>query len=210
QIHVTTKIWPELLEPDTLRRTAEASLQQLRLDTIDLYLIHWPSPEMDLARAMETLQRLQADGLVKHIGVSNFTVALMRRCVEEVRAPIVCNQVEYHVMLGQRPVLDYARAHGIAVTAYCPLARGDLGNEQVLQRIGRKHNATPQQVALKWLLDQEGVAAIPKASQPANQQANWDAQKIPLDDDDRAAIAGMPKTHRMVNPAMAPAWDEAA
>ena len=166
---------------------------------------------MDLPRALEALMKLQADGLARNIGVSNFTVALLRRCVEEVQAPIACNQIEYHVMLDQSKVLDYARSKQIAVTAYCPLARGDLGDIAPLAEIATKHGATPAQVALKWLLDQDGVAAIPKAAQPANQQANLDALKLTLDDDDRAKIAALPKTNRLVSPAgFAPAWDVAA
>jgi 2,5-diketo-D-gluconate reductase B len=209
-IHVTTKVSREFLAPDAMRRVAEESLRKLRLDYVDLYLIHWPAAGMDVQRAMESLMRLQAGGLAKHIGVSNFPVALMRRCIEEARAPIVCNQVEYHVMLDQTKVLAYARAHGIAVTAYCPLARGNLGEVEALARIARKHGATPAQIALKWLLDQDGVAAIPKASRAANQQENWDAQKIVLDGEDRAAIAALPKSRRIVNPAAGPKWDEAA
>ena len=209
-IHVTTKVWWENLAPDAMRRAAAESLRKLRLDYVDLYLIHWPAPGMNVPRAMEALMRLKSDGLAKNIGVSNFTVALMRQCIEEARAPIVCNQVEYHVMLDQKRVLDYARAHGIAVTAYCPLARGNLGDVHVLADIARKHGATPAQVALKWLLDQDGVAAIPKASRPENQQANWDAQSLALDDEDRDRIARLPKDNRLVDPGMAPAWDKAA
>jgi 2,5-diketo-D-gluconate reductase B len=209
-IHVTTKVWWENLGPDAMRRAAESSLRALRLDYVDLYLIHWPAPKMDVAQAMDALMRLKSDGLTKQIGVSNFPVALMKRCVEEVGAPIACNQVEYHIMLDQSKVLAYARSKGIAVTAYCPLARGNLGDISELAAIARKHAVTPAQVALKWLLDQDGVAAIPKASQKANQEANLAAMSLRLDDDDRAVIAKLPKTNRLVNPGMAPAWDAAA
>jgi 2,5-diketo-D-gluconate reductase B len=210
EIHVTTKVWWENLSPDAMRRAAESSLRALRLDHVDLYLIHWPAPKMDVPQAMDALMRLQSDGLTKQIGVSNFPVALMKRCVEEVGAPIVCNQVEYHIMLDQSKVLDYARSKGIAVTAYCPLARGNLDDIPELASIARRHGATPAQVALKWLLDQDGVAAIPKASQKANQEANLAAMSLRLDDEDRAVIAKLPKTNRLVNPGMAPAWDAAA
>jgi 2,5-diketo-D-gluconate reductase B len=209
-IHVTTKVWWEHLAPAALRAAAETSLRKLRLDHVDLFLIHWPSPRMDLPRALEALVKLREDGLTKNIGVSNFTVALMKQCVEEVGAPIVCNQVEYHLLLDQSKVLAYARAHGIAVTAYCPLARGDLGARPEIETVARKHGATAAQVALKWLLDQDGVAAIPKASRPENQQANLDALKLALDDADRAMLAQLPKNVRLVNPGMAPAWDSAA
>ena len=148
--------------------------------------------------------------MARAIGVSNFPVALLRQAVEEIGAPVAVNQVEYHVLLGQDAVLDYARAHDVAVTAYCPLAQGKLAGHEELGVIARKHGATAAQVALKWLLDQPGVAAIPKAMRRESQVANLEAMKLELDDADRAAIALLPKRQRMVNPGFAPAWDKAA
>ena len=209
-IHVTSKVWWEHLSPDAMRTALDASLARLKTDYVDLYLIHWPSADMNLPKAMETLEALKNEGKVRAIGVSNFPVALMRRAVEELNAPIACNQVEYHVLLSQDPVLAYARQHGIAVTAYAPLAQGRLAEFDQLQAIARKHGVTPAQVALKWLLDQDGVAAIPKAARAESQQANLDALRLTLDDEDRAAIAGLPKNQRFIQPAFAPVWDQAA
>ena len=209
-IHLTTKVWWEHLTPDGITKALETSLKRLQTDHVDLYLIHWPSPDMDLPAALMTLVRLQEQGLARAIGVSNFPVALLKRAVEEIGAPIAVNQVEYHVLLGQGPVLEYARAHDIAVTAYCPIAQGKLADHEELGIIARKHGVTPPQVALKWLLDQPGVAAIPKAARRESQVANLEAMKLELDDADRAAIAMLPKTQRMVNPGFAPAWDKAA
>jgi 2,5-diketo-D-gluconate reductase B len=209
-IHLTTKVWWEHLTPDGITKALETSLTRLQTDHVDLYLIHWPSPDMDLPAALMTLVRLQEQGLARAIGVSNFPVALLKRAVEEIGAPIAVNQVEYHVLLGQGPVLDYARAHDIAVTAYCPIAQGKLADHEELGIIARKHGVTPPQVALKWLLDQPGVAAIPKAARRESQVANLEAMKLELDDSDRAAIAMLPKTQRMVNPGFAPTWDKAA
>jgi 2,5-diketo-D-gluconate reductase B len=209
-IHLTTKVWWDHLTPAGIRQALEASLTRLQTDHVDLYLIHWPAPDMDLGAALMTLVRLQEQGLARAIGVSNFPVALLRRAVEEIGAPIAVNQIEYHVLLGQGAVLDYARAHDVAVTAYCPIAQGKLADHEELTVIARKHGATPVQVALKWLLDQPGVAAIPKAARRESQIANLEAMKLVLDDADRAAIALLPKTQRMVNPGFAPAWDKAA
>ncbi len=210
EIHLTTKVWFEHLAPTALRASFEASLAKLKTDHVDLYLIHWPAPGMDLPAALTEMVKLKEEGLARAIGVSNFPVALLRRAVEEVGAPIAVNQVEYHVLLDQSAVLAYARAHGVAVTAYCPIAQGKLANHEELGVIARKHDATPAQIALKWLLDQDGVAAIPKAARRESQIANLEAMKIVLDDADRAAIAGLPKTQRMVNPGFAPEWDRAA
>ena len=206
-LHITTKVWRSNLAPDAIRRTLDDSIRMLGTDHVDLFLIHWPAPDMDLAASLDAMTRLQGEGRAKAIGVSNFPTALLRQAVDEIRAPIACNQVEYHVLLGQSAVLDFCRARGIAVTAYAPLAQGRLAEQPALQSIADKHGATAAQVALKWLLDQPGVAAIPKAARPESQRANLEAFGVTLDDDDRAAIASLPKDQRMVKPAVAPAWD---
>ncbi len=209
-IHVTTKVWYTNLAPDAMRRAIEASLRKLQTDYVDLYMIHWPAPDMDLPMALETLVKLKEEGLTRAIGVCNFTTGLLRQAVDEIGAPLAANQIEYHVLLGQEPVLGFLRAHDMALTAYCPIAQGKLADSEELGAIARKHNATAAQVALKWLVDQPGVAAIPKAARRESQVANLEAMKIELDDADRAAIAALPKAQRMVNPGFAPVWDKAA
>ncbi len=206
-LHVTTKVWHENLAPDAIRKAFDASLTKLRLDHVDLYLVHWPSRDMDLPAIFEPLLKLKEEGRTRAIGVANFTVALLKTAVEEIRAPIACNQIEYHVMLDQTKVRNYLTAKSIPLVAYCPLAQGRAASDETLMAIGRKHGASAAQVALKWLLDQDGVAAIPKASRVESQQANLDALKVKLDDEDRKAIAALPKDKRFVNPGSAPAWD---
>jgi 2,5-diketo-D-gluconate reductase B len=206
-LHVTTKVWHENLAPDAIRRAFDASCKKLRLDHVDLYLVHWPSRNMNLPTIFETLMKLKQEGRTRAIGVANFTTALLKTVVEDIKAPIACNQVEYHVMLDQTRLRQYLTAKSIPLVAYCPLAQGRVASDDTLAKIGRKHGASAAQVALKWLLDQDGVAAIPKASRPESQQANLDALKVRLDDDDRKAIAALPKDKRCVNPAFGPAWD---
>jgi 2,5-diketo-D-gluconate reductase B len=207
EIHVTTKCWHENLAPDALRRAFEASMKKLRLDVLDLYLIHWPSRSMNLRAALETMLALKSEGRIRAIGVANFTVALLRQAVEEIGAPIACNQVEYHALLDQSKLLAFMRPRKIPLVAYCPLAQGKLAQHAALDAIARKHGATPAQVALKWLLDQDDVAAIPKSSRAEGQQANLDCRKLTLDDADRRAIAALPKNQRCVSPGFGPAWD---
>src|SRR3984885_7348773 len=101
ELHVTTKVWHSNLAPDPIRSSFAASLDKLRLDQVDLYLIHWPSPAMDLPAALETLMRIREEGGARAIGVCNFPVALLRQAVEEVGVPIACDQVEYHLLLDQ-------------------------------------------------------------------------------------------------------------
>lgn len=210
EIHLTTKVWHENLAPDAIRRAFDASLAKLKLDYVDFYLVHWPSKSMDLRAVFETMAALKAEGRVRAIGVCNFTLALLKTAIEEIGAPIACNQIEHHVLLDQSRVHAYLRAKSIPMVAYCPLAQGRLADHPALDAIARKHQATSAQVALKWLLDQEGMVAIPKASRAESQQANLDALKLTLDDADRAAIAALPKDNRFVDPGFAPAWDAAA
>ncbi|MBR1125254.1 aldo/keto reductase [Bradyrhizobium lablabi] len=207
ELHVTTKVWPDNLAPDAIRRAFDASLKKLRLDHVDLYLVHWPSRSMKLPAVFETLLKLKEEGRTRAIGVANFTTALLKTVVEDIRAPIACNQVEYHVMLDQTKLMKYLAAHGIPLVAYCPLAQGRVASDETLAGIGKKHNASAAQVALKWLLDQDGVVAIPKASRAESQKANLDALKVTLDDEDRKAIAGLPKNRRCVSPGFGPDWD---
>jgi 2,5-diketo-D-gluconate reductase B len=206
-LHVTTKVWNENLAPDAIRRAFDASLKKLRLDVVDLYLVHWPAKNMNLPAMFETLMKLKQEGRTRAIGVANFNIALLKTVVEEIKAPIACNQIEYHVMLDQTKVARYLAAKSIPLVAYCPLAQGRVASDETLAAIGRKHGASAAQVALKWLLDQDGVAAIPKASRRESQKANLDAQNIGLDDEDLKAIAGLPKDKRCVSPGFAPAWD---
>jgi 2,5-diketo-D-gluconate reductase B len=207
ELHITTKVWHENLAPGAIRRAFDASLNKLRLDHVDLYLVHWPSKAANWGAVFATLMRLKEEGRTRAIGVANFTTALLRTAIEDIGAPIACNQIEYHAMLDQSKVRDYLAARSIPLVAYCPLAQGRFATDSVLGEIGARHNATAAQVALKWLLDQHGVAAIPKASRRESQQANWDALKITLDDADCKKIAALPKDRRCVNPGFAPAWD---
>ncbi len=204
-VHVTSKVWYENLAPDAMDRAIDATLARLGTDYVDLYLIHWPSPGMDVAVAVGALRAVLDSGRARAIGVSNFTVDLLNQACAV--APIACNQVEYHVLLDQTTLLAACHAHGVSLAAYAPLAQGRLAEHEELAAIAAKHGATPAQVALKWLLDQDGVCAIPKAVRPASQAANLDALRIVLDDTDRAVIAMLPKRRRFVTPGWAPAWD---
>ena len=209
ELFVTTKVWHDQLSPDALRRAFDLSLGKLRLDYVDLYMIHWPTRDIDIAASLEALMQLRQRGLTLAIGVCNFNLPMIRRAVEEIGAPIAAHQVEYHAFLSQTPMLAYLRSKAIPLTAYAPLAQGRAANDPTLAAIGRKHGATAAQVAIAWLLDQHGVIAIPKAGRPESQKANLDALGIRLDDEDRAAIATLPKDQRFVRPPFAPEWDAA-
>ncbi|MGF6286795.1 aldo/keto reductase [Pseudomonas silensiensis] len=206
-IHVTTKVWWDQLQPDAMRHSMDRSLKALRSDYVDLFMIHWPTTDWDLPSTIETLVSFKEQGLARNIGVANFPLPLLRKVVEELGIPLSAIQVEYHVLLGQNALLNYARQHDLALTAYTPLARNKVSDIPQIRQIAAKHGVLPTQVALKWLLDQPNVAAIPKARSQANQLANLAALEVNLDDEDRTLIAGLSKRERQVNPDFAPVWD---
>jgi 2,5-diketo-D-gluconate reductase B len=210
RVFLTTKVWMDRLHDGDLRASVEESLRKLGTGDVDLLLIHWPNPEVPLGESLRAMQDLQAEGKVKYTGVSNFPVELMREALERKGADIVCNQVEYHPFLSQQPVLDYARDHGLFVTAYCPLAKGRAVQDPTLTEIGRKHGKSPAQVALRWLVQQDKVAAIPKAAKPEHARANLEIFDFELDAEDRARIGRLDGRTRLINPSWAPQWDEAA
>ena len=209
EIHLTTKVWWDHLVPDAMNTAIDASLTRLGVEYVDLYLVHWPAAGMDLDGVMESLVRVKESGRARAIGVANFPSSMLKQAVAG-GAPIACNQVEYHVLLSQAVLLDAMRAMGVPLVAYCPLAQGRLAEHAALGGIAEKHGVSAAQVALAWLLAQDGVAAIPKAGRAETQRANLEAQEVTLDDADRAAISGLPKDQRFVQPAFAPAWDMAA
>lgn len=207
ELFVTTKIWHDQLATGaSIRRAFETSLSKLKLEYVDLYMVHWPSADMDMGTVMETLEALRSEGRTRSIGVCNFNMRMLKQAVETIRAPIASLQIEYHPFLDQSAMLSYARLKGIPLTAHAPLAQGRAASDETVQRIGSKHGTSAAQVAIAWLLGQDGVVAIPKAQGTQNQRANLDAARIELDDEDRSAIAALPKNQRHVQPPFAPDW----
>jgi 2,5-diketo-D-gluconate reductase B len=207
ELFVTTKVWMSNFAGPRLKSSVDESLRKLRMDHVDLLLMHWPSKDVPLAETLGALQEVQAVGKTRAIGVSNFPVALMREAVERHRADIACNQIEYHVLLWQKPVLDYARGHGIVVTAYSPLAHGKLVGHPVLRRIGDRHGKTAGQVALRWLVQQPDVMAIPKATSERNIRQNFEIFDFELDERDLKEVEPLTGDDRQISPSWAPAWD---
>jgi 2,5-diketo-D-gluconate reductase B len=205
EIFLTTKIWNDKPNGDAIRRAFGASLKRLATPYVDLLLIHWPSPELDLPDALAGLAAIRAEGTARAIGVSNFPPRLLQRAIGE-GVGLAALQVEFHALLDQSKLLEICRANDMALTAYSPLGKGKAPSEPVLQEIARRHGATPAQVALAWLLAQPGVAMVPKAASRARQAENLGALELRLDESDLAAIGALPKDRRFVNPAMAPDW----
>jgi 2,5-diketo-D-gluconate reductase B len=205
-VWVTTKIWRDDLAPDRVRASAEASLRDLGLDAVDLLLIHWPNPDHSLQATLEAMLELKEQGRTRHIGVSNFPPALLQRALG--LAPILTDQVEYHPFLGQGELLAIAQAGGASLTAYSPLAHGKTAKDKTLKQIGKAHDKTGPQVALRWLLDRPGVMALPRSSSHDNRLANFEVFDFELTEDERAQIDALPKDARDVSPSWAPDWDD--
>ncbi len=172
EVFVTTKVWPSHFAPRDLEKAAKDSLAKLRLSEVDLLLLHWPNPNILLADTLGALCKVKRAGLTRHIGVSNFTVALVNEAVRLADEPIVCNQVEVHPFLDQTKVIAACRAHGMAVVAYSPIARGGAKNDKVLIRIGKNHNKTAAQICLRFLV-QRGIVVIPRTSKAERLAENF-------------------------------------
>jgi 2,5-diketo-D-gluconate reductase B len=205
EVWLTTKVWPDDLSPDRVRTSLERSLRALGTDYVDLYMIHWPNPRVPLAATLAAMTALRDAGLTREIGVSNFTSRQFREALD--LAPVLVNQVEYHPFLDQSAVLEVCRERGAELTAYRPLYRGAAMEDPVIAEIAAAHAATPAQVALAWLIGQDGVSAVPKASSPERRRENLGALELELSPDERAAIDALPKDRRAVQTDWSPDWD---
>ena len=236
-VFLTTKVWHTHLAPEDVRTAAESSLRKLQTDYVDLLLIHWPNPSVPLEATLDAFLDLQAQGTTRHIGVSNFPPDLLHRTLDH--TSIFCNQVEYHPFLSQQPLLEMAREHDVLLTAYSPLAQGDvlrrdisprralkalrrngapstrimeaaknlLGTgPSVLKSLGEKYGKSPAQIALRWLVQQDHVAAIPKAASAEHRVANFDVFDFELSDAEMHLIHGLAQGDRHVDPHFAPDW----
>lgn len=208
QIFLTTKLWRDGLRAAQVREQAERSLAALGTDYVDLLLIHWPNPEVPLEETLGAMTQLREEGLVRHLGVSNFPAPLLERALD--LAPLVADQVEYHPYLGQPALLELARRRDVMITAYSPFAHGKLLRDPVLAEIGEAHGMSAAQVALRWLLDQPEVSAVPKAASPDKREANFRALGFELTEAERARIAGLERGGREIDPSWAPDWHAAS
>lgn len=210
ELFITTKIWVENLAADLLIPSLRESLAKLRTDHVDLTLIHWPSPKGAVAvrEFMTALAEAKQLGLTRQIGVSNFTIDLMKQAIEVVGAgEIATHQIELHPFLQNRRVVEFAQAQGIHITSYMTLAYGKVINDPVIAVIAARHQATTAQVALAWAM-QLGHAVIPSSTRRENLASNLAAVNLRLSDADMAQIAALDRGERLTNPAsVAPAWD---
>lgn len=187
QIFLTTKVWRDQLHADGVLQTCDRALRQLRTDYLDLLLIHWPNNEIPLAETLRAMATLMDDGRIRACGVSNFTARRLEQALALDIVPISNNQVEYHPLLNQKVLHRFCQENGVVLTAYSPLAQGEVEKDALLQSIAGKYHKTPSQVALRWLLQRQ-IVAVPKASSRAHIESNFAILDFELSPEDFHAI----------------------
>ena len=207
ELFLTTKVWKDFLDFREILVSVSKSLEYLRVDSLDLLLVHWPNPSFELEDIFSAFKELVDTQKVKYIGVSNFPVSLLRKA-KKIAKSLVCNQVEYHPFLSQKKLLKEVRKLKMFLTAYSPLARGKVSSYSALRSIGVRYGKSPSQVALRWLIEQEDVVVIPKASKEKHIKSNFDIFDFKLDKEDQDKIQKLQsKNKRLVHPEWAPKWD---
>lgn len=206
-IFLTTKVWRNALDHEHVISSTQKSLEKLKTDYVDLLLIHWPNNRIPVEETLSAMNELKEQGKVKNIGISNFPVKLMEKARKVSETPIICNQVEYHPFYSQEKVLNYCQENDLMLTAYSPLARGKVIGNNVLKEIAEKNGKNEAQVTLRWLIQQENVAAIPKASNNQHIKQNFNVFDFKLTENEMERIHGLAKGQKLIDPPFAPDWD---
>ena len=211
QILVQTKVHPDNYAESDFLSSVERSLAALGLDQVDILLLHWPPVGGAVERPLDRLNAALQKGFCREIGVSNFTVAMLKTAQARLDAPLATNQVEFHPLLDQSRLLAGASAIGVPLSAYCSVAKGRVFDHSILADIGAPNGKSAAQVALRWTL-QKGVAPVTMSTKAANQRANFDIMDFTLSNAEMAAIDALAvaTNHRIVDAdriAWAPAWD---
>jgi diketogulonate reductase-like aldo/keto reductase len=209
ELWVTTKVTEENAREADFLRSAETSLKALGLDYVDLLLVHWPQPNVPLTETLGALAKAKRQGLARHIGVSNYTIAMLDEAVHVCPEPLVTNQIEYHAYLPQDRMMAALRRHGMIQTAYCPTARGKLLDDPVIGEIAKAHGKSPAQICLRWLIQQPMVAAVPRALEEGHIVENLDVFDFALSDGEMKQVSALrSRKIRIADPPQrAPKWD---
>jgi alcohol dehydrogenase (NADP+) len=228
EMWITSKLWNDAHAPENVQPALEQTLENLQIDALDLYLVHWPvahkpgvdmpeSPDdfialddLPLTTTWAAMQDMVDEGLARHIGVSNFNASRLEQLVDEADHAPEMNQIEMHPYLQQPAMLDTAREHDVHLTAYSPLGSLDrpdslkdedepvLLEDPVIAGIAEKHGATPAQVLIRWAIER-GTAVIPKSVNPGRIAENFAATQVPLTDEDMNQIAALDRGQRYVD-----------
>jgi diketogulonate reductase-like aldo/keto reductase len=209
ELFLTTKVWVDHYSTDKFAASVDESLDKLKVDQVDLLLIHWPGDKVPVALQIELLNAVKQAGKTRHIGVSNQNIAQMTESVRLSQAPIVTNQVEMHPYLDQSKLYTAARGAGLALTAFYGMADGKVIGDPAIQAIAANYGKTPAQIVLRWLVQQDGVIALSKTANVARVAENFAIFDFALEAVDMAALHALARPDgRIVSPAgLAPAWD---
>ncbi len=208
-LFVTTKVTELDAREADFMRSVETSLKTLALDYVDLLLVHWPQPKVPFAETLGALAKAKRQGLARHIGVSNFTLAMLEEAVHVCPEPLITNQIEYHCYLPQGLMLAALKRHGMILTAYCPVARGKLLEDPTVGEIAQAHAKTPAQICLRWLIQQPGVAAVPRALEERHIAENIEVFDFSLSDEEMRRLSALRSRRVRIAdpPERAPKWD---
>jgi diketogulonate reductase-like aldo/keto reductase len=209
QLFITTKVTELDAREADFMRSVETSLKTLALDYVDLLLVHWPQPKVPFAETLGALAKAKRQGLTRHIGVSNFTLAMLEEAVRVSPEPLVTNQLEYHCYLPQDRMLAALKRHGMLLTAYCPVARGKLLDDSTVGEIAKSHGKTHAQICLRWLIQQPGVAAVPRALEERHIAENLDVFDFSLSEYEMRRLSALRSRRIRIAdpPERAPKWD---
>ncbi len=205
-LFLATKVDTANLTYEDVLESTEKSLDRLGTDYLDLLYVHWPHDTYAGAETLRAFDELYDEGSIENVGLSNFTPELLDEAREALDAPLAAHQVEMHPLLQQEELVEYAQQHDHRLVAYSPLAQGEAFDVPEIVDVAEKHDATPAQVCLAWLRSKENVAAIPKASGREHMETNLAAADLELDGEDVAAIDGIDREHRVIDPGWAP-WN---
>lgn len=199
ELFITSKIKPENLHYDDIKEDAQRFLDELEIEYLDLLLIHWPNKDIPLEESLKALKEVKEKGLAKNIGVSNFTINHLKDAADFDPDLVAVNQVEFHPSLYQKELLDFCQENGIVLTAYSPLARGEVFENKVIKKLAQKYDKSAAKLTLKWLIDKD-IAAIPKASSREHLEANFDLFDWELPAEVREEMDQLNEDNRIIDP----------
>ncbi|WP_414837288.1 aldo/keto reductase [Candidatus Nanosalina sp. VS9-1] len=201
---LASKVWIDQLAPENVKASTKESVEKLGVDYVDLMYVHWPAGDYSPQETLKAFKELVHSGEIRNIGVSNFTPEQLDKAMEIAPKHIIANQVEMHPLLQQEELLEKCREHDVTLVAYSPLARGEVFDVPEIQEVAEKHDVSEAQVSLAWLMQKDGVVAIPKASSEEHIRDNYEALDLELDDEDVQKIDSIDREERMVDPGFAP------
>lgn len=210
-LFVSTKVWIDDYRLYDLLWSVRESLDRLRLDHVDLLILHWPNEKYSLHRTMDAMNEAKELGLTRHLGVANFTASQFQTVSEYSENPILCNEIEYHPLINQSRVIDATHKTGAAVVAYGPTADGEALNHYEISRIALDHGKSKTQIIMRWMMQQEGIIALPRATRRSSLEECIDVFDFELTSEEMATIDKLRSNNRrLFDPAFAPHWDDVA